>query len=78
MKGLARETNSAAVAAFSGTDVNVTSEGRPHLGVPIGTSEFRRRYIMEKVKDWSKEVETLTSIANTQPQAAYAALTHMG
>ena len=40
---------SAAIDKFAGTDVKVTSEGRPYLGTPIGTSEFVQNHIMSKV-----------------------------
>ncbi len=28
------------VAAFAGTNVNVTSSGRPHFGVPVGSPDY--------------------------------------
>ena len=65
-----------AVAAFTGTNVKVTSEGRPHLGAAIGTNEFKKRHIMGKVQVWSDEINSLASIAHTQPHAVYAAFTH--
>ena len=68
--------HSAAVAPFEGTNVNVTSEGRPYLGAAIGTKEFIQHYIKSKVCEWSNDVETLTFIAKTQPYAAYSAFTH--
>ena len=33
-------------------------------------------YVKEKVSGWKREIEQLSEIAKTQPQAAYAALTH--
>ena len=68
--------HSAAVAAFEGTNVNVTSEGRPYLGAAIGTKEFIQHYIKSKVCEWSSDVETLMFIAKTQPLATYSAFTH--
>ena len=38
----------AATAIFTGTNVNVTSEGRPLLGAAIGTREFIHQHIMKK------------------------------
>ena len=66
----------AATAIFTGTNVNVTSEGRPLLGAAIGTREFIHQHVMKKVYEWSQEIENLTTIAQTQPHAAYAAYTH--
>ena len=66
----------AATAIFTGTKVNVTSEGRPLLGAAIGTREFIHQHVMKKVHEWSQEIENLSTIAQTQPHAAYAAYTH--
>ena len=65
-----------AEAAFSGTQVNITTEGRPYLGVPLGTQEYCDKFISMKVKEWCTGLEMLSSIAETQPHAAYAAATH--
>ena len=63
-------------AIFEGTDVTITVEGRRHLGAAIGTSTFNQNYIKQKVSTWIREVEYLSSIATSQPHAAYAAFTH--
>ncbi len=44
---------STATALFQDTEVRITSEGRPHLGSPIGTEEFIRSYTSAKVNDWA-------------------------
>ena len=62
--------------AFKGTLVNITTEGRSHLGAPLGTREYIEQYVNKKVTEWCSELEKLTSIAETQPHAAYAAITH--
>lgn len=66
----------AASAVFKETGINITSEGRRHLGAALGTRSFAEVYVKEKVTDWVKEIEQLSSIAVTHPHAAYAALTH--
>ncbi len=66
----------AAKSVFNGTDVNITSKGRPYLGTALGTEEFTQTFVSDKVQQWATEVETLASIAHSQPHAAYAALTH--
>ncbi len=67
---------SAAKAVFQGTNVNVTCEGRPYLGSPLGTADYIQQYVKMKVASWNKELILLSSIALAQPQAAYAAYTH--
>ncbi len=39
--------------AFAGTNVNMTTEGKRHLGAAIGSSEFKELYVREKVKTWT-------------------------
>ena len=66
----------AAEAAFNGTQVKITTEGRPYLGVPLGTKDYCDKFIKVRVNEWCSELEKLSSIAETQPHAAYAAATH--
>ena len=65
-----------ATTLFQGTGVSITVEGKRHLGAAIGDSTFVESYIQLKVAEWVKEIERLSSIATTQPHAAYAAFTH--
>ena len=65
-----------ATTLFYGTGVNITAQGRPHLGAAIGTPSYVTEYVTEKVKQWATEMERLSIIAKTQPHAAHAALTH--
>ena len=65
-----------ATTLFEGTGVAITTEGRRHLGATIGTHDFVERYIQQKVSAWIHEVDRLSSIAITQPHAAYAAFSH--
>ena len=67
---------SQAQEAFEGSGVNITSRGHQHLGVPIGTRRYIEEVVSNKVREWVAEIEELASFAVTQPQAAYAALTH--
>ena len=67
----------AAAAQFAGTGVNGTVEGRPYLGAAIGTQEYIiRKFMDDKVREWSAEVLLLAKIGENQPHAAYSALTH--
>jgi hypothetical protein len=49
--------------------------GQRFLGGFIGSVTDKELYIQEKVANWSANVEKLASIAVSQPQAAFAALT---
>ena len=61
---------------FGDTHVNSTSNGRPVLGSPIGTSEYIASFVKVKVQEWVAELEKLSQFADSQPQAAYSVLTH--
>ena len=61
---------------FAGTNVQITTDGKPHLGAPIGSLDFRKHFVDQKVQEWCNEVRVLSSIAHSKPQAAYAAFTH--
>ncbi len=56
--------------------MQITSEGRPYLGAPLGCQAYVNKFISEKVQQWSKELKLLSAIGTTQPHAAFAALTH--
>ena len=62
-----------ALAAFADTDVQITSRGRPHLGAALGASSFVDSYVSTQVKAWVGELERLSTIARSHPQAAYSA-----
>ena len=51
-------------------------EGKRHLGAAIGTEAFKEVYVREKVAKWVLEVDSLMTIALTQPHATYVAFTH--
>jgi len=61
---------------LSDTAVNVTADGRLHLLAAIGTAEFIERFIVDKVDNWISEVDTPSSIAISQPHAAYSCFTY--
>ena len=71
-----KEYNSEATAYFGDTKVKITSEGRPHLGAPLGCPEYVSCFITKKIQQWAKGLKLLSAIASTQPHAAYAAYTH--
>ena len=63
-------------SAFGDTNVQITSEGRPYLGSALGSPHFVNQFVSEKVQRWSTELKQLSSIAISQPHAAFAAYTH--
>jgi len=60
---------------FNGTGVNITIEGRKYLGGYVGTKEGREKYVRELVDDWVSQLEVLSEIARSEPQAAYCGFT---
>ena len=64
------------VSQFSGSNVNITCDGRPYLGAAIGTLEFCKKFLKDKVKVSSAEVLLLAKIAESQLHAAFFAFTH--
>ena len=70
------EHENKAKALFADTDVHITINGKRHLGAALGSNTFTEEYVSCKVGEWVKEIEQLSTIASTQPHAAYAAFTH--
>ncbi len=48
----------------------------PRTGSPIGTDDFITSFVNGKVQEWNAELDTLSHFAESQPHAAYSALTH--
>ena len=65
-----------ATEIFEGTGIQITTEGKRHLGAAIGSSDFRVSYATKKIAGWCAEMEKLSAIAKSQPQAAFAAYIH--
>ena len=58
---------------FTNTKINITSEGKRHLGATISSNEFRVKYVTKKVNEYQiDELRTLSTCAKSQRQAAYA------
>ena len=64
-----------AMEAFQNTGINITTEGRRHLGAVLGSRDFLEDYVNEKAEKWVEEVIKLSEFANSQPQACFAAYT---
>ena len=65
-----------AEAQFQGTGMQMTTQGQPHLGAPLGSKSFVEEFVHAKVSVWVLEIKSLSETASSQPQGAYAALTH--
>ena len=59
--------------SFANSRVTITAEGKRHLGAVIGSTEYRDEYVKDLVKDWDNQLTILSTIAETQLQAAYLA-----
>jgi len=55
--------------------VNITSEGKRHLGAALGSKSFKDAYCTKKVSNWTAQMKVLTEIAKTHPQSAYVGFT---
>ena len=61
---------------FKHSPIKITTSGKRHLGAAIGSIEFRTSYMDEKVDEWCEKIKSLSQIAKSQPQTAYAAYVH--
>ena len=66
------ESLQAAETLFADTSIQITTEGKRHLGAAIGTTEFKDSYIKGKVEEWCKRLKKLAGFAKTHPHAAYS------
>ena len=55
---------------FGDEIVNITMEGQRHIGAVLGTEDFKKKYVTNKVRKWVQDVVDLSSIAKEEPQAA--------
>ena len=60
---------------FKDTNLNITNQGKRHLGAAVGTEEFRKEYMMMRVNEDVAQLKLLSNIAKLYPQAAYCAFT---
>ena len=60
---------------FAGTGVNITTDGKKHLGAAIGSDNFRTVFISDLVEKWVSQIDQLAQIATHEPHAAYTAYT---
>ena len=68
-----KEFQSMATTIFGSTQVNITSEGRPHLGAPVGSSEYVSKFVakfwlikyQQKLKYSEKDAHRLPQMPTT-------------
>ena len=58
-----------------GNEINITAEGKRHLGAVLGSQPCKYQFCKEKVTKWKAEIETLSEITKNEPRTAYIALT---
>ena len=58
-----------------GDKVNITTEGKRHLGAVIGSEEYKKEYCDELVNNWVNQLNVVSDFATTQLHAAYIAYT---
>ena len=58
---------------FANSSVNITAEEKRHLGAVIRSTDNRDNNVKDLVKDWDNQLTILSTIAETQLQAAYLA-----
>ena len=70
------ENMSDATNIFANTGIQITKEGRRSLEAALGTHSYTEEFVSKQVQKWTEEVKRLATIAESQPHAANAALTH--
>ena len=71
-----KEAEALARDFFKDSSINITTEGRPYLGAPLGTLSFIHDFVSTKVEHWRSVLSLLSDISSSSPHAAYAAFTH--
>ena len=60
---------------FTHAGVNITTDGKRHMGAAVGTRSFVECYVQYKISQWIDNVKRLSDISRTQPHVAYFAFT---
>ena len=45
--------------------LNITTEGRNHLGAVVGSTSYKNSFVNSLIDDWTKEPQVLSEIART-------------
>ena len=60
---------------FAGSGIQITPEGRKYLGGYVGTEAGAHKYVGELLEEWLEELKNMTTVAKSEPQAAYSSFT---
>ena len=60
---------------FAKTGMKIITDGQRHLGAVIGSNQYRKYYVTEKVEKWVQDIKELSTIAVEEPQVALSAYT---
>ena len=55
--------------------MNITTQGKKHLGAVIGHPTYKNEFVSELVEKWTAQIKALAEIAAFEPHAAYTAFT---
>ena len=69
------EHHEAAADVFRNIGINITEGGMRYLGSYLGSADSVKNFVQDKVVQWVKEMENLSIVAESQPQATYAIFT---
>ena len=69
------ETEEIIRQTFNDTEINITKEGKKHLGAVVGSRSYLTEHVNEKLDGWVNEIIKLAEFATTYPQASYAVYT---
>ena len=56
--------------------MQIATKGVRYLGSAVGDRDFSRSFLDQKVDEWLEELKVLAKFAQTEPHAAFTALTH--
>ena len=62
-----------ATMLFDNSNVNFKVEVKRLLGAIVGSEIYKRKYVDNLVKDWNSQLCILSTLAESQPQAAHSA-----
>ena len=55
---------------FKNSEVKLTTESKRHFGAVIGSAAYKETYMKSLVEGWIEQLKLLSTIAESEPQAA--------
>ena len=52
---------------FQGSGVQITTEGKRHVGVSLGSTKYKEEHLSSKVDEWITQLQILSQIVRIQP-----------